>query len=1550
MSGAAVPDEPAADTRGGAPETGARESGEPESGAPERSCVAVTGHRTLAGDEAALRAAVQGGLRAIEEARPGAARRLVSALAEGADRLVAEEGLAAGWALSALLPMPRSLYVEDFADASSRQRFRELLERASEVVEMPATAESGEPRSAAYARLGERLVAECAVLLAVWDGAPARGEGGTAEVVGGALAAGRPVLWVDSRPPHSLRLLVPGDGGPEERAADELAAALREPVAAAPAPRDELRIFISSPGDVGEERAIAKRVVARLEAELSSRAGLTAIFWEHEPLLATASFQEQIVHPAESDIVVSILWSRLGTRLPSRFRRPDGSTYASGTEYEFEAAAEAHREHGRPDLLVYRKTAEPVARLVDRQQVLDRLDQREQLDRFVRRWFFDAEEGTLVAAFHPFETTAEFEELLETHLRKLIERHLPPAPAAPAPAPPPRWREGSPFRGLGVFDYQHAPVFFGRTRAVSEVLATLRRRAEAGKPFALVVGASGVGKSSLVRAGVLPLLVGEGVVEDVAVWRRAVMRPGDGEDPCEALARALVAPEALPEIERGGTGAAALARLLAETPAAAPAVVGAALARAADATARQRGIDVPLTARLALVVDQLEEVFADLDPGDRGRFFAALEALAASGVVWTIATLRSDFFPRAIGEPALPRLKGSNGQVDLGPPSPAEIGQMIRHPARAAGLDLEEDPAGGERLEDVLRDAAAAQPASLPLLEFTLDELYRRRRPDGLLTLAAYRELGGLEGAIGRRAEEVFAGLPAEVQAELPAVARAVVRIETIRGGDGAAGEGEAVVARRAPASEVARSGEAARLVEALVEARLLVSELVDGVVTVAVAHEALLRRWPRLAEQIASDRDFLRLRARLGTAVRRWEEAEESADFLWSRGIPRREAAELAEAGEALGDSERRFLAASLARGRRIAWARRAATAALALLAVVALTAALWADRERRRAERESAKSQAALGYLVDLFSLATPERARGRTITAREILDRGAATVRHELADQPEVRLELLGALGRAYHSLGLEEAAEALLVEALALSEELHGEAPPTAAVLHNLSAVYWRQGRHDRAEELIDRALAIDRSPESLVQLAGLRRLRGDLAGAAPLLAEALAKHGGSSLDPMVVKVHYEMANLAGDEGDLARSERLHRQVLADLQALRPADHPEIAAAHAGLADVLVARDQLAAAEAEYRRALEIERRVLPAASADLGSTLTSLGEVQRARGRSEEARATLTEALEVTRRALGPSHPGLAEPLNNLAAVHRDAGELETAESLLRQALSLLERAPEGADRHTATTLNNLAAVYHQRGDLAEARELYERAIRIETERLGERHPSLGEPLVNLAHVLGHQGELEAGIERAEAAVAAYTNLGAEHPSVAWALGILGQLEAESGDLAAAQAAFGRAAAIARQAHGLADSRTRTHLLHLGGLSVGAGDPRRGVEALELLLEGQRQAGVEEVEVANTLALLATALVDAGRAEEAEERARQALEIRRRVLAADSWQIAVAENVLGAALAAGGDVAAAEPLLTRSHQRLRAALGDDHLLTRRAADRLAALER
>ena len=245
------------------------------------------------------------------------------------------------------------------------------------------------------------------------------------------------------------------------------------------------RVFVSSPGDVGREREMARKVCARVEGRLGRRLKIEPYFWEEVPMLANrGDFQENIEEPAEFDLVICILWSRLGSRLhPGKHHRADGSEYASGTEYEFESAARAAQAKGKPDLLVYRRTETPLFPPEPEDELIARQAQWKALKEFCRRWFIDRETGTFQAAFNEYAGLAEFEKAVEVHLLDLARRRLSASGRDPSSSSGgvPTWTQGSPYRGLQVFEMEHEPVFFGRTKARDEVLGAPARPGHRGE-------------------------------------------------------------------------------------------------------------------------------------------------------------------------------------------------------------------------------------------------------------------------------------------------------------------------------------------------------------------------------------------------------------------------------------------------------------------------------------------------------------------------------------------------------------------------------------------------------------------------------------------------------------------------------------------------------------------------------------------------------------------------------------------------------------------------------------------------------------------------------------------------------------------------------------------------------------------------------------------------------------------------------------------------------------------------------------------------------------
>lgn len=739
------------------------------------------------------------------------------------------------------------------------------------------------------------------------------------------------------------------------------------------ADRQRLRIFISSPSDVRPERIIAQRVVERLDREFSYHFAIEAVLWEREPLVATESFQAGIVPPRETDIVVVILWSRLGVPLVGeKYIGPLSGKQVTGTEWEFEDAVASHREHRLPDVLLYRKRVEITGSFENETEVRDRLEQKRLVEEFMTRWT-RAADGGFAAASWPFDSAAGFEEMLETHLRELIRRRITSPEDRPAGI---RWHQGSPFRGLESFEFEHASVFFGRTHARAELRELLVRQEGTGCAFVLVMGASGSGKSSLVKAGLLADLKIPGMVGRVGLCRHAILRP-EGDDLVETLAAAILAQSALPELASLHYDTKSLAALLRANPAQASLPIRQGLAIAA----KESRLAEHAETRLLVIVDQLEEIFTRdrLDDVQRDAFVAALESLARSGMVWVVVTMRSDFSDRVERLPRLLDLAGGDARYILGPPDITEIGQMIRQPALEAGLRFEVDAARGVGLDDTIQKAAASDRSALPLLSFLLEQLWQLRDERGTLTMSAYQRLGGFEGSLGRRAEEVFSQLPADVQSFLPEVLRTLVSISP----DGIEG-GRPTTARSASLSQFEPGSPARALVDALLDpkARLLVAQVGRGrEPQIRVAHEALISHWPRAREQVEKDARDLQLRTRLEQAAQLWqaEQTRKKESLLLPSGLPLDEARDLVRRwGRNLGPDVLAFVDRSR-RAARLRMLRLVAYIVAAMVSIPASVALVWLAMVWygvRSVERDLALVVVPAGC----FDMGSPEGEPGR------------------------------------------------------------------------------------------------------------------------------------------------------------------------------------------------------------------------------------------------------------------------------------------------------------------------------------------------------------------------------------------------------------------------------------------------------------------------------------------------------------------------------------------------------------------------------------------
>jgi DNA-binding SARP family transcriptional activator/serine/threonine protein kinase/WD40 repeat protein len=530
--------------------------------------------------------------------------------------------------------------------------------------------------------------------------------------------------------------------------------------------------------------------------------------------------------------------------------------------------------------------------------------------------------------------------------RRLAARHLTRTAAAGM----------SPYRGLRPFDEADAASFHGRDGAVGDLVELV-----ASRPLVTVVGSSGSGKSSVVHAGLVPRLRQRGTVV-------VTMIPGD--DPVGALHAALTEVSTMAD-----TG-------------------GACGADGADgALARVAGALGPMT----VIVDQFEECWTRAPAERRDRFLDVVARTIDddSVVVRFVATVRADLLDRPLEHHGVGQHVAAGSYV-LAPLSPAELDEAIVEPAARVGVTFDDGV-----VADLIAEAVT-YPGSLPLLQFTLTELYDRRR-DGIVGREALEGIGGMAGAIGRRAEEVFVGLDEGLRSDARELFGRMV----------APGRNSPDTRRRALLGELSPGMRA--VADEYVAARLLVTDRDPATrePTIEVAHEALLARWSRLADWVDEDRRWLVQLQHLSAAARGWDDAGRGDAELY-RGVRLAVAIEALDVeGRPVTELERSFVEAGrqardadVTEARRTARRLRRRLTAVAVALVVAVGAGSLALVQRRSAidAADSARASERTAQVEALVGRAESMRSSQRDVAALLSIEA------YRLADTARTRSALL------------------------------------------------------------------------------------------------------------------------------------------------------------------------------------------------------------------------------------------------------------------------------------------------------------------------------------------------------------------------------------------------------------------------------------------------------------------------------------------------------------------------------------------------------------
>lgn len=532
----------------------------------------------------------------------------------------------------------------------------------------------------------------------------------------------------------------------------------------------------------------------------------------------------------------------------------------------------------------------------------------------------------------------------------------------------------NPYRGLLAFGAEDRSLFFGRRRAREEGVAQLQAAAAQGRPFLLIHGRSGIGKSSLLRAGLavdVPERLGQGVI-----WRVltvSLRSLGPAGPPARQILGAFgigldTADAALEKIEPGE--------------------------------------------RVLLLLDQLEQALIELSPPDAAALGALLQGLVASQRVWVIGSIRSDHLDTLDRVPNLARLARDGRLYRLEPPTLFELGEMIRQPAAMAGLVFQPGP-HGEALPERLAQVAVDAPGSVPLLQVMLTQLAGMADHQGRIPFDAYDRLGGIDKAVMRLAEEAVAALPVPAASTdaLDHALSALIQVDQIS---------DRVLSRTLDPHQV--EPEVSRILAVLVDHRILVAEtgtqpsydvILPDHATIRLAHETLITGWPRLATLADRLREDLILRDWLETAARDWNQSNQDPGLLiasQARLIAARQAVDAKrisfpyKATKYLTAAEQKLQATQRGQRRR----RFAIGAAVMILPI--LTAGLYQREQARTADFEVAQARSesnaaeTRARMAELELQASQEQAARAEAETRATQVREAAAQR--LADLSRIR----------------------------------------------------------------------------------------------------------------------------------------------------------------------------------------------------------------------------------------------------------------------------------------------------------------------------------------------------------------------------------------------------------------------------------------------------------------------------------------------------------------------------------------------------------------
>lgn len=455
--------------------------------------------------------------------------------------------------------------------------------------------------------------------------------------------------------------------------------------------------------------------------------------------------------------------------------------------------------------------------------------------------------------------------------------------------------------------------------------------------------------------------------------------------------------------------------------------------------------------------------------------------------------------------------------------------------------------------------------------------------------------------------------------------------------------------------------------------------------------------------------------------------------------------------------------------------------------LAVTAYLARNEAQAQRAIAEREAETARQTAQFMVGLFQVSDPSEALGNTITAREILDKGAARIEDELANQPEIQATLMDTMGTVYTSLGLYDAGIELVRKSAERRRAMFGmQHLATAESLNHLGEVQALRAEYDEAESNLRQALLVrrkelgDNSPEvadTLTQLAYVLTEKGEYAVAEPLIRESLKIRRGlfGEAHPEVADSLEDLALNMFDQGDYETPIQLLRDAIAMRRATQSELDPALTDAMNNLAFVLAEAGELDEAESLWQEVLSRNREVLGAEHPDTAIAMSNVAYVLHVQADFDTAEPIYRALIDLQRKTLGEQHPSVADSLNNFAYLKHAQGDVEGAIGLASESLAIKRMTLGNVHPDVADSLNTIAMWTMEQGDIVSAEPLLRESLAMNIDLLGSQHPAVASSKTLLANCLVSNDKYDEALLLADEALEIYATAvpeGGWRPAVA----------------------------------------------------------------------------------------------------------------------------------------------------------------------------------